>query len=162
MKEEEPAFETLPFFSQNETMKNVQCMRLFNLLATASITKNNTFISCKVVKGRVTKIQNEKHALERIDRQMSRDERKSFQPQILRPANCYFTRTYKAAKYIFELKNRFPDQFLKKLEVSLKIEHSSVLQLGIIEILKSVKSCHLLSSSNKDGRKSELDLKFEP
>jgi hypothetical protein len=75
MKEEEPAFETLRFFSQNETMKNVQHMRLFNLLATVSITKNNTFVICKVVKGRVTKIQNEKHALERTDRQMSREVR---------------------------------------------------------------------------------------
>jgi hypothetical protein len=60
MKEAQPAFETLRFFSQNETMKNVQYMCLFNLLATVSVTKNNNFMNCKVVKGRVTKIQNEK------------------------------------------------------------------------------------------------------
>jgi hypothetical protein len=41
-------------------------------------------------------------------------------------------------------------------EVNLKIEASSVLQIGITEIFT------LLCSSNKDCRKSEVDLKFAP
>jgi hypothetical protein len=68
-------WKTLRSFSQNGTMRNVHYICVWTILVTVSIVKNNTFTNCEVVKGRVTKNQNEKHVLEQVNRQTSREGR---------------------------------------------------------------------------------------
>lgn len=150
MKEAQPAFETLRFFSQNETMKNVQYMCLFNLLATVSVTKNNNFMNCKVVKGRVTKIQNEKRVWANRQTDVTRSERKPFQLWILHLANCFKADILQESINLQSAHSKITicsqlsssNTEYANFEVSLKIEASSVLQIGITEILKSIRNVH--------------------